>query len=386
MASTRLIRLRLPGSVPGRVTVRVGRRLARAIAADLARERPGVRVVLVADARAARRHAAPLLGALRRRGVRPEMILIGAPERTKTREGKAALEDRLLRSGAGRDTLIIAFGGGALLDLAGFTAATYMRGIPWIALPTTLLGMADASVGGKVAVNHPLGKNLLGAFHHPEAVYADLAWLDSLPDRAYRAGLAEIVKMAAGLSAPLFRVLEGSAPELLHRRPALLGDVIARSVALKSRMVSRDEREAGARQGLNFGHTIGHALETAEPGRWLHGEAVALGLVVESAIASRVSGFPPEAAARITALLRRLGLPVHPPDRFDPRRLIRLTRSDKKVRRGLPRYALPRRIGQMSRAGTGEWTHAVPDALVLACWDDAVRISSPGAGSRGRTH
>ena len=376
-ADLRTVTLRLPDSGPRRVGVHVGRGLARAIARDIIRRirtgriGPGGRIVVIADARAGRA-ARPVLAALRD-GV-PLLLTISSPEKKKTREGKAALEDRLLRAGVGRDALVVACGGGALLDLAGFAAATYMRGVPWIALPTTLLAMVDASVGGKVAVNHPAGKNLLGAFHQPEAIWADVEWLGSLPAREFRSGLAEVVKMAAALSVPFFRDLEARADDILARRPARLVDIVARSVALKVRVVGGDEREAGPRQVLNFGHTIAHGIEAAEPGRWRHGEAVAVGLAVEARIAERVCGFPPDDVRRLVALLARLGLPVSPAKHLDPARVLRLTRSDKKARAAETRYALPVRLGRMARMPSGAWTHAVPAGVARACWRRAARL------------
>jgi 3-dehydroquinate synthase len=344
----------------------VGGHLATRLATALAGRSSGWkdrRLVLVADSRIARRLTPPIKTALASRGAEVRLLTVRPGERSKTRQGKADLEDRLLAARFGRDTLLLALGGGTILDLAGFVAATYTRGVPWIALPTTLLAMVDASIGGKTAINHPRGKNLIGSFHHPAAVYADIEWLSTLPPREYRNGLAEVVKIATGLSEPLFRRLERSATVLLDRGERALARVVAEAIALKGSVVVRDELEGGYRQALNFGHTIGHALETASGYRLSHGEAVSIGLVAESRIARRTGRFTGAAVRRVEALLVRLGLPVRLPRRIDPRDVLALTRSDKKVRGGEVRYALPARIGRMDPSFG--WSQPIPDDLVL---------------------
>jgi 3-dehydroquinate synthase len=207
--------------------------------------------------------------------------------------------------------------------------------------------MVDAALGGKSAVDLPGGKNLVGAFHQPVSLWADVRVLRTLPARAYRAGLAEVVKTAAALDAALFRRLEAQIPGLLCRDERVVERMVARCLALKGRVVARDPEEAGYRAVLNFGHTAAHAIEAATDYRMEHGEAVSIGVVAEARLAERVTGLPRGHADRIEALLRALRLPVRPPAGLDPKRLARAIRSDKKTRRRVARCALPERIGRM---------------------------------------
>ena len=275
------------------------------------------------------------------------MLTFASGERSKTRETKARLEDRLVAWGVGRDSVIVALGGGVTGDLAGFLAATWHRGVPVVSVPTTLLAMVDAALGGKTAVDLPGGKNLVGAFHQPVALWADLDVLRSLPAKTYREGLAEAVKTAAACDAGLFRRLEADVDALLRRDERVVGRVVARCLALKGAVVAADEREAGRRAILNFGHTAAHAIEAATGYRISHGDAVAIGLVAESRLACRVTGLPRAHADRIEALLRAFGLPVRPPPDLDPGMLARAALRDKKTRGGRVRCVLPERLGEM---------------------------------------
>jgi 3-dehydroquinate synthase len=222
--------------------------------------------------------------------------------------------EALLRARADRGTAIVALGGGVVGDLAGFAAATYQRGIQFIQVPTTLLSQVDSSVGGKTGINHPLGKNMIGAFHQPLAVISDTATLDTLPDRELSAGLAEVVKYGAIHDRPFFDWLEENMERLRAREPAALAHAIARSCEIKAEIVALDEREAGPRALLNLGHTFGHAIETLEGyGAWLHGEAVSAGMVMASRLSVRLGRLAEKDALRLEMLLRRAGLPVEPP-------------------------------------------------------------------------
>jgi 3-dehydroquinate synthase len=232
-------------------------------------------------------------------------------------------------------------------DLAGFLAASWHRGVPLVQVPTTLLAMVDAAIGGKTAVNLRGGKNLVGAVHQPLAVYADTAALDTLPQARLRDGFAEVVKAGVIADAGLFRWLEPRAARLLERRPRLLTEAIDRSVQVKASVVRRDEREAGRRAMLNFGHTVAHALEAASGYRVSHGRAVAIGMVVEAHLAVAATGFPVAELERLERLLAAFGLPTRVPPGLAPERLARAARRDKKARRGRTRYALPLRLGRM---------------------------------------
>jgi 3-dehydroquinate synthase len=315
---------------------------ARAVVSEAA----GSRIVVVSDARVARVVAPRFFTALRRAGARPLLLTFPAGERFKSRETKARLEDRLAAEAVGRDALVVALGGGVTGDLAGFLAATWHRGVPVFQVPTSLLAMADAALGGKTAVDHPAGKNLVGAFHPPRALWADVAALATLPDRELRCGLAEAVKIAAALDARLFARLERDAARLLAREERALVPVIERCLRLKGRVVSRDPTDRGPRAILNFGHTAAHAVEAASAYRVRHGEAVAIGLVAEARIGERVSGFPQEATERLRALLLRLGLPVTLPASLDPAAVARYALADKKTRGGIVRCALPVDLGR----------------------------------------
>ena len=231
-------------------------------------------------------------------------------EAFKTVATMQSILDRLVESRANRDIAVIALGGGVVGDIAGFAAACYMRGVDFIQVPTTLLAQVDSSVGGKTGVNHAQGKNLIGAFHQPQVVLIDTNTLDTLPDRELTAGLAEVIKYGAICDAEFFTWLEANMAALLARDPDALGHAIRRSCELKAEVVAEDEREAGRRAILNFGHTFGHAIEHYQGyGTWLHGEAVATGMIM----AARLSGLPGDDIDRLTALVAAAGLPTEPP-------------------------------------------------------------------------
>ena len=299
------------------------------------------------------------------------LLLVPPGEEHKTRELWAHLTDELLASGAGRDTTVVALGGGVVGDLAGFVAATYMRGIPVVQLPTTLLAMVDASVGGKTGVDTPAGKNLVGAFHPPAAVIADPETLASLPARELRAGAAEIIKHGVVADGRYFDEVAALLPALAADDPMIppaITAIIARSVEIKAEVVAADEREHGRRKVLNFGHTLGHAIESASGYGLLHGEAVAIGMALESEIAERIGVAAKGTAGRVRAAIAAAGLPVVVPLGIDPLAILAATRSDKKARGGRVEYALPSEVGAMAAADRG-WGIAVDDDVVLGVLD-----------------
>lgn len=311
---------------------------------------PDARVAVITDENVAR--VLPRLA-----GDAP-LFVFPAGEAHKNRGTWQALTDGLIDAGYGRDSVIIAVGGGVTTDLAGFVAATYLRGIPWIAVPTTTLSMLDAAIGGKTGVDTDAGKNLVGAFHPPVAVLADPDTLLSLPDRIYREGLAEAVKHAATLEADYGRWITDYAATILARDPSVVTQLVRRSVELKRDVVSGDEREGGRRAVLNAGHTVGHALEQATEFEIPHGEAVAIGLVAETLLAESLGICAPTTADRITSILELLGLPIAPPAGTDIDRVIAAMRTDKKNRAGSVRAALLESFGQVARDGD-EWTIAI---------------------------
>ena len=357
------IRVSPPRSSALRYPLRVGAGLLSRLPGELARILPAHRYFLITDRHVAGLYGRRLVAGLLRRGLDVRLLAVPAGEHTKTRETKSRLEDRMIAAGGGRDAAILALGGGMITDLAGFTAATYLRGVPYLSIPTTLLAMVDAAIGGKTAVDHPAGKNLIGAFHHPSAVLADVGTLATLPERDFRSGLAEAVKTAVVGDAALFRRLARSRAAILSRHPAALTDLVMACCRVKSGVVRADERESGKRAILNFGHTVGHALERLSGYRLSHGEAVAVGMCVEARAAEAAGVLRAGESARIERLLRQLGLPVRLPRRIGAARLLAAARSGKKTRRGSLRYAVPRRIGSMARDG-GAYTMPIPAALV----------------------
>ena len=286
-------------------------------------------------------------------------------EAHKTRATKEALEDELLRHGFDRTGCVVGLGGGISLDMAGFVAATFMRGLPWVALPTSLLAQVDAAVGGKTGVNTPAGKNLVGAFHQPAEVLIDPDLLKTLPEGEWGNGLVELVKHAAVWDRDLFRRLEGEADLGIPGRVA--PDLLAAAVGVKVEVVGQDERELGPRSVLNFGHTVGHALEAATNHGLAHGAAVALGMMVEAEAACRLCGFPTEERDRLAALLGGLGVvpprPALPFSALEPHLAV-----DKKRRGAEPLAALPRRLGEMAGADSG-YTVPLPLELLRTLWE-----------------
>jgi 3-dehydroquinate synthase len=292
-----------------------------------------------------------------------DTLTIPAGESNKTREVWSRLTDEMLAKGYGRDAAVIALGGGVVGDLAGFVAATFMRGIPIIQVPTTLLAMIDASIGGKTAVDTPAGKNLVGAFHAPAAVLVDPQVLATLPLRELRAGFAEALKHGVIADEPYLNDVANRASGLLAADGAKgdsMSSLIVRSVEIKADIVSRDEREEGLRQILNFGHTIGHAVELVSGYSLLHGEAVAIGMALESELAEHIGLAQTGTAATVSSALQSAGLPTALPSGSDGDAVIEAMRSDKKGRSGRTRFALPLRIGAMAGADTG-WTVSVSD-------------------------
>jgi len=243
-----------------------------------------------------------------------DVVLIDDGEAFKTWPTLQKILDGLVAAQADRSATVIALGGGVIGDLAGFAAACYMRGVGYVQVPTTLLAQVDSSVGGKTGVNHPLGKNMIGAFWQPRAVLIDTDCLSTLPARELRAGLAEVIKYGAIRDLDFFAWLEREMPALLRKDPSALGHAIERSCAIKAEIVGADERETGERALLNFGHTFGHAIEAAEGyGAWLHGEAVAAGMVCAAKLSERVCGLSGAESSRLTALIAAANLPVKPP-------------------------------------------------------------------------
>ena len=279
-------------------------------------------------------------------GIRHDNIIVPDGEAHKDWATLYEIHTRLLELGAERSTLLIALGGGVIGDVAGFAAATYQRGMPLVQIPTTLLAQVDSSVGGKTAVNHPLGKHMIGAFYQPEAVIIDTSTLRTLPEREYVSGIAEVIKYGAIRDMELFSWLEANIEHLRNRDADAIAHAVYESCRIKAEIVAADEREAGERALLNFGHTFAHAIETASGyGTWLHGEAVAAGMIVAARLSQRICGVAAHDVDRLRQLVAACGLPDAPP-RLELRRWLDLMRRDKKVAHGATRFILLERLGR----------------------------------------
>ena len=299
-------------------------------------------------------------------GLTTQLFTFPAGETHKTRDTWGSITDEMLGAGFGRDSAILALGGGVVGDVAGFVAATFMRGIPFVQVPTSLLAMLDASIGGKTGVDTRAGKNLVGAFHQPSAVIIDPGVLSTLPRNQFRAGLSEALKHGVIADPAHFDAVATLAAEHGDRLPALraISAAIARSVEIKSAVVAADTREQGRRKTLNFGHTLGHAIEHLSGYRLLHGEAVAIGMCLESALAERAGIAASGTADRIRLACERVGLPTKRPPDLAPDAILDATHGDKKGRQGRAEYALPLGIGQMAFGDRG-WSAPMDDSLVL---------------------
>lgn len=274
-------------------------------------------------------------------------VVLPDGEAYKTLATLEQIFDTLLEKNHNRSTTLIALGGGVVGDMCGFAAACYQRGVQFIQIPSTLLSMVDSSVGGKTGVNHPLGKNMIGAFHQPNCVLADLSLLDTLPDREFAAGMAEVIKYGLICDAPFFEWLEKNIAGLMSRDSDLLAEAVYRSCVNKAGVVAEDEREGGRRAILNLGHTFGHAIETAEGyGNWLHGEAVSVGMVLAMALSVELSWLNSEILVRGEKLLKMAGLPISPPENMDVDQFLRLMGRDKKVLDGRLRLVLLKGLGE----------------------------------------
>jgi 3-dehydroquinate synthase len=338
------------GSYPVHVEPGLLGRLPRLAAGLL----PGRRLVVITDRTVAR---------LVPHGLEVPTLVVAPGEASKSRARWSALTDQMLDLGFGRDSAIVALGGGVVGDLAGFVAATYLRGVPWLSVPTSLVAMVDASVGGKTGVNSRHGKNLVGAFHPPVAVLADPGVLRSLHPAHLGAGLVEALKHGIVADQDYFGWIAEQTEALLRRDLHVLTELVTRSVVIKAGVVSSDEREAGRRAILNAGHTVGHAIERVSDYRVLHGDAVAIGLVVEALLAHRLGLAERALAPTIKLALEQLGRPTALDPEWSDDALLDAMAMDKKVRGEALRFALPLAIGTMAGADSN-WTVAVSRDLV----------------------
>lgn len=331
----------------------------------------GQRCAVLTDANVAPLYAETALESLRGAGFEPLLVTVPAGERAKDLRVAARCYDQLAAHRLERKSFVVALGGGVVGDLAGFVAATYLRGMDFVQVPTTLLAQVDSSVGGKVGVNLRAGKNLVGAFHQPRLVLCDLDTLKTLPDREFVAGLAEVIKYGVIRDAALFRKLERGMPRLRARDPVWLADVVARCCQIKAAVVGQDETEGGVRAILNFGHTIGHALEAVSRyGRFLHGEAISIGQVLAARLSCEALGLARAEASRIVGLFQAAGLPIEV-NLSQPwrRALVAAMQHDKKVSAGVVRFVLVPRIGD------AQFGIALPMDQVTRALDEAGKVT-----------
>ncbi|OLB09249.1 MAG: 3-dehydroquinate synthase [Gemmatimonadetes bacterium 13_2_20CM_1_70_33] len=341
----------------------IGRGLLADLPAFVKAACPAGRYVVITDSHVAKLYGKQVMARFHDAKLQVESLEFPAGERNKTRETWALLSDRMLAAQIGRDSAVIALGGGVVGDVAGFVAATYLRGIPCVQVPTTLLAMIDSSIGGKTGVDVPAGKNLLGAFHQPRLVVADLDVLGSLPPPQLAAGMAEAVKHGVIADRQYFDVLEQEHAAVTTRDVGALERVVRRSVEIKAEVVAADEREAGRRAILNFGHTVAHAIEATTKFATLHGEAVAIGMAYEARLAEALGIAEAGTADRVQRLLERYNLPLDLPESATVDALVAAMQLDKKVRDGSVRFALPQTIGRMYADGKS-WTVAAPENVV----------------------
>jgi len=322
----------------------------------------GSRCAIITDSNVAPHYGEETQRLLEASGFQTTIITIPPGEKSKSLKYVGACYDTMAKHRLERKSFVVALGGGVVGDLAGFVAASYLRGIPFVQVPTTLLAQVDSSVGGKTGINLKAGKNLVGAFYQPKLVLCDLATLDTLPERELRAGLSEVIKYGIIYDALFFRRLEEQLEGALKRDPAILAKIIARCCAIKAEVVSQDETETGLRAILNFGHTIGHALEAISGyGKYLHGEAIALGQVCAARLSQKILGLPSADAERIRALLERAGLPIEAHlTAAQKQKILAAMKLDKKVSAGEIKFVLARQLGK------DEHGQKVPESEVLA--------------------
>jgi len=296
----------------------------------------------------AKRYAPPVVDSLKKQGIRTELILVPPGERSKNLATLGRIYEQMVSAGLDRKSLLLTLGGGVLGDVGGFAAASYLRGIPFIQLPTTLLSQVDASVGGKTGIDLPSGKNLVGAFYQPRGVFIDTDTLATLANRELRSGLAEVIKYGIIRDEGFYRYIDGSLPSLLSRKPEAIGRIIARSCEIKAEVVGKDETEQGLRAILNYGHTVGHALESATAyRRFKHGEAISIGMVSAALIGEEIEHTPPDVTAAIVRTLTAAGLPTSFPDDVGNNEILAAMQRDKKTIGGRVHFVLCSAIGKV---------------------------------------
>jgi len=340
------IRMNLDKRLSASYDICIGRNILDRMGLLLAKSAWGARYVIVTDTNVAALHGERVLSLLRGLNLNVDLVEFPAGESSKTMDVCVRLAERLMTLGVDRTSALIALGGGVVGDITGFVASIYMRGIPCIQVPTTLLAQVDSSIGGKTGVDLPSGKNLLGTFSQPKAIFIDLAFLDTLPEREFQNGLAEIVKYGVIEDPELLQILETETEAIRSRNPALIERIVTRSCRIKKAIVEIDETEKGLRRVLNFGHTIGHAIEAESAYAVSHGQGVAMGMAAAARLAESLAYLPTVDRERIEGLLERIGLPRRIPAELDRDRLLARIKRDKKKQGHLTPFVLLKKIGQ----------------------------------------
>lgn len=342
----------------------IGKNLEREVIAQI-QDSNVANVVIITDSNVERLWGAHVLAICKKSGIATEIFTFTAGESNKNQMTVTSLQHQLLSRRFGRDTLIVALGGGVVGDVAGFVAATYMRGVPFIQIPTSMLAMVDSSVGGKVGIDTKYGKNTVGSFWQPQAVLIDLQFLKTLPQHEFVNGYFEAMKTFITSDAKIFARSQRLNVESPLTDEDLLRDVIHRSVSIKAGIVGRDEREQNERKVVNFGHTIGHAIELLSKFKIPHGFAVGYGMLVEAEVARQLNILSEKDFAAIEKSLSLLGITARPLSKFTLRKILETTRADKKSKGGMPQYVLVDGIGSVF-TGKGQYAHAVSDAVVTS--------------------
>lgn len=345
--------------------IEIGYELANRLVGDLETGLLGrtKKLAVITDSNVLGLYAKPISEKLVRAGFQTDVFAFPAGEKSKTRETKARIEDAMLEKGFRRDCAIIAVGGGVVTDLAGFVAGTYGRGIPFINYATTLLAAADASVGGKTAVDTPLATNLIGMFNQPRKVYLDIAAWKTLSRRQVASGLSETIKHACLASLDMFEFIEENLEDILSFQRFACEYIAENNCKIKYRVVMQDERESGLREILNLGHTVGRAVETVSGYKLLHGEALAIGMAAQVLLSARLGYMSEEEAERVTALYARAGLPTRIPEGIDREALVKKLYTDKKVRDGKLRFVLQKGIGDVAEFAPNVYAKPIEEAL-----------------------
>ena len=346
--------------------IEIGYDLKNKLVDDIQRGLVGTirRFAVITDSNVSELYARPICEKLLREGYDVDMFVFPAGEKSKTRETKANIEDAMLEKGYRRDCCIIAVGGGVVTDLSGFVAGTFGRGVPFINYATTLLAAADASVGGKTAVDTPLATNLIGLFNQPEKVYIDIEAWTTLPQREMRSGMAETIKHACMASEDMFEFLEENMDAIMSYSQFACEYIAENNCKIKYNVVMQDEREAGLREILNLGHTVGRAIETVSDYELLHGEGVAIGLVAQALLSESLGYMTAEQVARVKALLEKAGLPTAIPAYIDREALVQKLYTDKKVRSGKLRFVVQKGIGAVVEFAPGVFAKAIEEEIV----------------------